>query len=742
MQVTSISFVESSVNLVGVITHIIHTARDSRGVSAIFQLKVSQSKIVVVAEFGTINHFPLVGDIWKVNGEHKSDPLYGSQFKADEASKLLPDSDTSHKVIGDFLVFKANFIGINRHWANKLIRVFKDKLFNVLDSISATDLTENKKLKMPATMASNLLESWSKVFKERKLNDFFQEKNFPDELIETTRQLLGDNAIELLIENPYLLYPIMSVRAPNRKWKELDSLIRKGFNIKINDQRRIISFIESILYAAFSKHGHMSLPLNFVNEALEKENLSFELTNINNGPINFKSLCFNEDNETVQILGHQAIEKTINSLLFKRLSQNNETLELAKYDIEETFIKLTSISIELNTEQQRSLENALTKYVSIIDGSAYSGKSIIIQSIIDTIINNGENVWLISSSSSDEAKGLFRVGGESIHTFISKSQKRNKIEALNDSVVIVDNAHSIDTLTFYKLLKSLPLNTRLCFVGDHRKLPPLGPGNLFQQLISTNSELITRLEDSYFQDTNDSLRALSLAMIDQCSHYNIDSIQNADFSKSQNISIYETLEKSHDVMCNITANIWLELYQNIDKSYQIICANNSLCESINVQIQQLRFIRKKVANLTISECTFYEGDPVIFVKKNQLLDIAPGDLATVHEVFTKPEILHGRECLLSILVSGSVMELSKEDIDCISLCYAITAHKIQSHKFENSIVLLDNFYLISKAWLYTAVNATQKNLMFIGNKDGLVSKLNSPEFSNERYFGIPLKLAV
>jgi acetylglutamate kinase len=742
MQAASISFVESTVKLVGVVTHIIHTARDNRGVSAIFQLKASSSKIVVVAEFGTINHFPIVGDIWKVSGEHKSDPTYGSQFKVEDASKQLPDPDTSYEVISDFLVFNANFVGINRHWANKLSRVYENKLFYALESISATDLATNKKLKMSATMASNLLESWHQISNECELNDFFKDKHFPEELIETTRQLLGNKAIELLYKNPYLLYPIMSVKAPYRKWKELDSTIRKQFGIKKNDRRRAISFIESILYAAYSQQGHMSLPVGIVNEAIKESNFSFDFSILNDEHDKFRTLCFNKDSETVQILGHQAIEKTINSLLNKRLCPAGEALDFDNYDIEETFSKLASIGIELNTEQQLAFDNALTKSVSVVDGSAYSGKSTIIQSVIDVLIGNGENVWLISSSSGDEAKGLFRVGGESINSFISKSQKRNKLDALNDSVVIVDDAHSVDTLTFYKLLKCLPLNTRLCFVGDHRKLPPLGPGNVFQQLISTNSELITRLEHSSYHDANDSLRALSLAMLVQDSNYDTNSIPSSYFNESQGISIYETLEKSHDVLSNIAANIWLELHLNLDKSYQVICANSSLCKLISMQIQQLRFTRKKVANLTIDECTFYEGDPVIFVKKNQFLDMASGDLAIVHEVFNEPVIVHGRECLLSILVNETVVELSKEDIDCLSICYAITAHKVQNHKFESSVVVLDNFYLINKAWLYTAANATHKNLMFIGNKVGLARELNSPEFSNKRYFGIPLKLAV
>jgi len=232
-------------------------------------------------------------------------------------------------------------------------------------------------------------------------------------------------------------------------------------------------------------------------------------------------------------------------------------------------------------------------------------------------------------------------------------------------------------------------------------------------------------------------------MLVQDSSYDTDAIPSADFSERQSISIYETLETSHDVLSNIAANIWLELYLNFDKSYQVVCAQASLVELINIQIQQLKYTGKKVANLSINnERTFYGGDPVIFVKKNQFLNIASGDMAVVHEVFNEPVIAHGRECLLSILVNGAEVELSKEDIDCLSICYAITAHKVQNHKFENSVIVLDNFYLINKAWIYTAVNAAQENLMFVGNKDGLVSELNSLEFSDKRYFGIPLKLAI
>ena len=739
MTLSSISFNDSRIDLIGVVTHIIHTARDNRGVFAIFQIKVKRTKFVVVAEFGSMKSFPDVGDIWLVTGEHKTDNTYGSQFKAEKAHKLLPDKDTPLDVLADFLVFGAAFTGITRHYANKLVKVFGNNLYSTLEHASIDELTATKGMNLSKSIAHNLLNSWTKLADESELIEYFDAKGFPLELVETARQLFGKDAIELLNKNPYLLYPIISIKAPNRHWKELDRSIRKSFKIKKSDRRRAISFIESLLYSAYREHGHMALPIGTIIDALEESNISFSLNSINTQSDEFQTLCLNKDKSKIQILGHSAIEGTISFLLNKRVSlgETVQAFNTAEIDI---VLSKSELSLERMTAQQiKAISNGLTKTLSFVDGPNNSGKKLIIQVIAEVLLNNGENLWLISSPSGDDGEYLSGIGKESVNTFINNSSKRNKADALKNSIVVVNDAHTIDALMFYKLLKCLPLSARLCFVGDHRKLPPVGPGYVFGQLISNKSELITHLKHQYGCAPDNLLTHISSSLLVK-GNDEINKLPSANFTEIQDVSIYETKETSQEILSNIAANIWLEMYLNFNKSYQLICAHSALCDQINKHVQQLRFTKKNVISFTSNEKTYYEGEQVIFIRKNQYLKIQSGQMAIVYKVYDAPILLRGRECVLSIKVNHKLLDLTKDDLECLSFSYAINAYKVQSYKFENTILVLDNFYLISKSWLYTAINASRSSLIFIGDRDALNKKFNSTDFNRARYFGTPLEL--
>lgn len=742
MRAASINFEKHAVTLKGVVSHIIHTARDNRGVSAIFLLNTEGQKLVTVAEFGTINSTPLVGEIWCVTGEHVSDSTYGSQFKVEDGAKLQPDKRLCTKVLADFLIHNANFAGISRLWANKLIRIYEDRLFDVLNENDANELTKNKKLKMSDVLVSNLLKGWQKVIQESVLNTFFQSRNLPIELIETTRQLLGNNAIKHIEKNPYLLYPIMSVRAPNRNWSELDKTIRKYFNIRKSDRRRAVSFVESLLYSAYSQKGHMALPIGLVEEALIKAGIEFDLSELEEFGLDYQTLCSNKETETIQILGHQAIEMTVNGLLRKRLLGLNGDDAKVVIDFEPTFIKLEALGIKLNRGQLRALDNSCNSPLSIIDGCTKTGKSLVVRSAINALIENGENVWLISPSSCDEELELFGVVAESVQRFITKSKSRNRRGALNKSFVIIDEAQSIDFLNLCRLLKCLPITSKICFVGDHKKLPPTGPGNMFHQFALSDSDIVTRLGHSYDSASNNGLYALRKALSKTDGQFNIETISNENFVNHRSISIYKTTEKTHEALNNLTANLWLETFERYNLTSTVVCANALLCERINEQIQQVRFYRKKVPSVCVGEKIFYENDPVLFKTKCPFLNIASGLFAVIHEIFEEPLFVRGRECFASISMGGKIIEMSKADIECLSSSYAITAYKLQGKKIDNAIVVLDSPYLIDRAWLYSVVAAVREGMLLVGNPDCLEKTVNNERYRTERYFGIPLMLEV
>lgn len=739
MQANSISFIEKIKQISGVVTLVIHYTQDKRGISSIFLLKVAHEKIIVKAEFGTINSVPQIGQIWQATGDYVFNKEYGSQFMAEVAEKVLPNINVSTDILCDFLIYNANFVGFNNYWVKKLKSVFGIRLFEVLQNYSPKDFSSDKKLKLSSVMAQNLCDGWAKCSAENELNCFFEEYDLPIEYIESTRLLLGANACSLLRLNPYLLYPIVSVRAAIKTWKTLDKTIRSNFKIKLDDKRRAISFIESILYSAFNNNGDMALPANEIKVALTEAGFEFELNEL--GKCIFQTLVFNKENHTVQILGHQSIEKTINALLIKRSSEIKPLFDIGSLAFDAILSIPNLNAIELNSFQLKAINNAFTLPVSFVAGQAGTGKSLLSQVIIEVCRNNGITVWRIDSVA-NKGNDLANLKEEPINRFLSQAKKRNLKGNLSKSLILVESANSIDSLVLYKLLKVIPLHAHICFIGDKYNLPPLGPGSFFKQAFKLESDIVTELLEVNDGKSNYEIQKLSCSLINNTASSVFDLIPVFDASGEQTLSIYHTDDKSHRMLCSMAVNIWLEVTSILSDVPQIVCSTSSLCDDINTHIQMVRFDRKKITKVEVGDSTFHAGEPIIFAKSNKSINAEIGTLATIVKIYEQPVFAYGREYIMSIDLNGKFVDLSLEDIDSIALSYAITAYKVKSYQFSHTLVILDNLYLINKSWLYTYVNASIDSILFVGDKVELVNKVSATDFSVKRHHGIALSLDI
>ncbi|NQY87411.1 MAG: AAA family ATPase [Colwellia sp.] len=738
MKIQNISFDDEVKKLSGIVTHIIHVAHDNRGVSAIFRLKREKSKFQAVAEFGTINSHPRIGDIWELAGEHKTDEKYGSQFSVFHAKKVNPSSSTPLPIMLDYLAYNTNFVGIDTYWASKLKKKFRDSLFDGLNKADVHTLISDKKLKMPKIKAQSLIDGWRKNTYEDRLVDFLSSNKLPTSLSGNIIHYLGYNAIELITDNPYLLCLLMPVESVSKTWKKLDKIITKNFNIASNNKKRAVSFVESVLYNAFDVNGHMALPIEHVQSALKDVDIKLDLDKLNRDTGPFKTLHVNKKNNTVQILGHHVIEKTISSLLNKRLYFNSGKVLDRVDDFISSYIE--NNNIQLNPEQNIAIVNALTKNLSVIHGKAFTGKSTVVNAIIDNMLKHNERFWLISPSFSNEANSLSGgVHAESIHRFISKAHKRNLKQLLSNSVVIIDEAQSIDMLTLYKLLKVVPINSKVCFIGDKYKLSPIGPGNFFTQISTIQNNVITELVKKYSIEENNEFSHLNALLFSQGTVSNLD-INHFEIETHAVVSIYDIPDRDHATLSNITANIWFEVDQLRKHSTQIICTSNPVRELINTQIQQVKYHKQDFDKIKVEDKEFYLGDAVIFNKADQYLGVSNGTMGVVNEVFKSPQLFGGRECLLSVEIEGNAIALTKSDIENINLSYAITAYKIQGHRFKNTIILVDNHFLINRSWLYTVINSTEQSLIFIGDRASLTASFNEIDTDLQRYFGTPITL--
>jgi exodeoxyribonuclease V alpha subunit len=74
-----------------------------------------------------------------------------------------------------------------------------------------------------------------------------------------------------------------------------------------------------------------------------------------------------------------------------------------------------------------------------------------------------------------------------------------KDNPLDIDVVIVDEASMLDVHLAKALTDALPLRACVVFVGDIDQLPPVGPGQVFADLIASGCFPVARLQQVYRQ---------------------------------------------------------------------------------------------------------------------------------------------------------------------------------------------------------------------------------------------------
>ena len=86
------------------------------------------------------------------------------------------------------------------------------------------------------------------------------------------------------------------------------------------------------------------------------------------------------------------------------------------------------------------------------------------------------------------------------------SEDEREIEG---KLIIVDEMSMVDTWLAHQLLKALPNNIQVIFVGDEDQLPSVGPGQVLKDLLRSEAIPTVQLTDIYRQAEGSSIIDLS-----------------------------------------------------------------------------------------------------------------------------------------------------------------------------------------------------------------------------------------
>ncbi|MCH9762765.1 MAG: ATP-dependent RecD-like DNA helicase [Gammaproteobacteria bacterium] len=683
----------------------------------VLRTKVKGNRDVVTV----IGSAPMItaGEYIECRGIWINDKTHGLQFKADYLKAVQPTTlEGIEKYLGSGMVK-----GIGPHFAKKLVGAFGTDVFDIIEA------TPNRLLE---------LEGIGKKRKERVLSAWAEQKAIRGIMVflhghgvGTARSVriyktYGDKAVQIVEENPYrLARDIHGIG-----FKTVDALAEK-LGIAKDSLMRAQAGVNHVLQA-LCDNGHcaaersklikssvelLEIPESVIENALEEEIREDALVADNIQDM----LC------VYPISLYTAETKAASQL--KRL--NTGTPPWGVIDSAKVIPWVEKqTALELSDSQREAIETILKSKIAIMTGGPGVGKTTIVKSLLGIIEAKNVRIGLcaptgraakrLTETTRMEAKTIHRLLEFDMKTYGFKYNHNNLLPL---DVLIIDEASMIDIVLLNHLLKAIPLDAAVIFVGDIDQLPSVGSGSVLSDLITSGVIATVRLTEIFRQAAHSHIIVNAHRVNEGRMPLSYDS------PKSDFFTLYtETPEEIHAKLIEVVTHRLSKRYgYNAIKDIQVLTPMNRGglgARSLNIALQaQLNgHATPKVERFG---STYAPGDKVIQMRNNYDKDVFNGDIGFIESV----DLEEGE---LQINFDGSLKAYSVNELDEVSLAYAISIHKSQGSEFPVVVMPLatQHFTLLARNLLYTGITRGKSRVVLIGQKKAIGMAVHNNKEAN------------
>jgi len=634
--------------------------------------KYPESPQIIVGDLFDVNE----GDFLEIEGEYSFHPKFGKQIKVKSFKFILPqDKDGIIKYLAS-----GRIKGIGEKTATKIVNKFGLLTFDVLEK-------EPEKLKKIKGIRKGVIEEIKKNREEnrtiRELTVKLSPYGIGAQTIFKIFKEFEENSIEILKHNPYIL--IEKIKGVGFR---IADTIARGFNISSSNPNRINAGIDFIISKYEQKNGDL-----YINE----NTLLEESSQILHVPVNLIINSINRKIERNELIREEIPEKVIMSLKNYSIEKMSAKylyelgLPSSSHDISEINFKqiYKKLSINLTEEQENAAISSIKNNITIISGGPGTGKTTLIRAIIELFIEKNQKV-LIAAPTGRAAKRI---------------EETSNFQA---NVIVIDESSMIDSFIFYSLLKAIARNTKLIIIGDKDQLPSVGPGNILRDII--NSKYFNTIYlNRNFRQTEKSLIIENAYRINKGEQLIFKPFsENPDFVFINVKNENRALEKVLNIM---------KFYKNDfdfnSQSFQILvpmyrgdAGIDNINRTIQAEFNLEPFLIKK------EKKSFKKFDKVMQLKNNYEKEIFNGDQGIIVDFNIEKK---------SIFVDfeGRIIEYNTDEIDELTLSYAISVHKSQGSEYDMTVLILlpTHSIMLNREIFYTAVTRAKKKIFVISDKN-------------------------
>ena len=365
--------------------------------------------------------------------------------------------------------------------------------------------------------------------------------------------------------------------------------------------------------------------------------------------------------------------------------------------------------LRLSPEQQDAVRLAAANKILVITGGPGTGKTTVIKSLVSIFDAKRLRVCL-AAPTGRAAKRMEEATGQpaqTIHRLLEFSPKegaftRDENNPLTDDVVIVDECSMVDVQLMHSLLRAVPLKARLFLVGDVDQLPSVGPGSVLMDIIQSNAVPVVWLKTIFRQAAESGI----ITNAHRINRGDYPQFNAADFFFVERKEPPKALETIVEL---VTDRIPQKFGLDPKRDIQVI----SPMHRGEAGVAQINESLQEALNPTgtpVPRRTLRVGDKVLQTRNNYELDVYNGDvgvLTVLDEANKEVQVNYDDRAVLHPF----------DDLDDLTLAYAVTVHKAQGSEYPCVVLALLNqhYMLLQRNMLYTAITRGKQLVIVVGH---------------------------
>ncbi len=532
--------------------------------------------------------------------------------------------------------------------------------------------------------------------------------------------------LEMIEENPYRLIDEIE----GIGFLKADEIAHK-LGIKEDDMRRIKAAIlytfDHVAYANGDLYLEKDELYRYTTQTL---NLAVDIQLGIDALQEEKKLIIEDDHYYLAASYH-----TEKVLARKIIDIHDTPLDDADIDYIDTLIDAVELQKNMvyTSVQKDAIRQALTHKITVITGGPGTGKTTIIDGLIEVyrlyhhLQDKGpllyQKVALLAPTgrAAKRIKEILGLQASTIHRHLGYGYDGlfayDESHPLPQELIVIDEASMIDLYLAHQLFQAILPQAQVVIVGDVDQLPSVGPGQILYDIISSERITVVRLNQIHRQAKNSEIVNLARKVNDQ-------NLEMADLKSMNDVYLYRANNNQiHQIIIK-------QIQGALDQGYSMIDDLQVLApmyrgelgiDRLN-QVLQQAFNPNSNEQITYGDKIYAKGDKVIQLVNDPERAIMNGDIGLVTKVGSNVD---HKQFLVVRFDDNEVMYL-KEDLDELNLAYAISIHKAQGSEYKIVImpIVKPYMHMLKKELIYTAITRAKQYLIVLGDMPLLVYAAN------------------